>query len=410
MIDLFGINLQNKHGRAKYDIKENQSQNYQDIAKQKRLVKRILENLDLLRPYSTNIDENLEQPPKFGKSLQQNNLQVEELLHVSELISKFETEIEDLEEILEDLETDIKRLIRSLRSNLDTVGVNPSVLSMYKEYDDFEDRVSGGGWKRVYLSDVMDNLSEVSYKRRDSWFLRPNTLFENPYTKRVTLELDNIDPTSTYKPIPLEQSQSEISIDEAIYAFLPGTWNHRIPHRRLKVRTGTLTPSGGWVYAKLNRMTDVGNKFRQVDQKELPAPPGSDSNLLIYAPEKLVLIESLGKYVQLNKNTLQVMDKDETDIDSNALVNSKLPKSFQNRWAWSDSEKDGIRAKPFSLPDHDYQLENPEGELFDLTGDEELLHPICNSLIESVEWFEEKKLLNTPTEFHAHSEAKVRYL
>ncbi len=72
-------------------------------------------------------------------------------------------------------------------------------------------------------------------------------------------------------------------------------------------------------------------------------PPGSDSNLLIYAPEKLVLIESLGKYVQLNKNTLQVMDKDETDIDSNALVNSKLPKSFQNRWAWSDSEKDGTR-------------------------------------------------------------------
>ena len=133
VIDLFGINLQNKHGRATYDIKENQSQNYQDIAKQKRLVKSILENLDLLRPYSTNIDENLgSNLLSLERSLQQNNLQVEELSLVLELISEFKTDIEDLDEILEDLEKYIGRLLRSLESNLDTVGVNHSVLSMYK--------------------------------------------------------------------------------------------------------------------------------------------------------------------------------------------------------------------------------------------------------------------------------------
>ena len=97
----------------------------------------------------------------------QNNLQVEELLHVSELISKFETEIEDLEEILEDLETDIKRLIRSPRSTR-YCRSKSFCAGMYKEYDDFEDRVSGGGEKELPL-DVMDNLSEVSYKRSDSW-------------------------------------------------------------------------------------------------------------------------------------------------------------------------------------------------------------------------------------------------
>jgi hypothetical protein len=392
VIDLFGINIYNKSpGGNKFSITKSATTSNVNVDKFDRLIRNLIEYVDDLLPYNVNFnDEQNKILSDLRKSLNQDNCQIDELKNVVDEFTNFDSLDEEGQEVLGDLLKAIERLIKEISKSLSS-GSDPAVISMYDEYDELESRVFGGKWKRVYLSDVMDNLSEIQYKRRDSWYLRPNTLFENPYTKKVKLEIQSLNPGNPANP--LDPSQSEININEAIFGFLPGTWNHRIPHRRLKVRTGQLTPSGGWVFAKLGRMKKAGNEFRNVHPHQLPSPPGSDTGLLIYAPERLTLIESFGKYVRLNKNTLQVMDKDESDFDHPAMIQSKVPRSFQNRWAWSIDSDKGQKSRPFCLPEHKYQLEDSSGAPTVSENGEGIIHPLLNTLIGSIEWFEEKEIV-----------------
>lgn len=387
VIDMLGMNIFNKSAKSnQLEIRQNQNNRGADVDKVDRLIQSIkdeMNDLDLIN-FSDTLNGILQYLSEVISS--RTTPKLNELEPILTRMEQIKSEF-SLDDGLESIHRTLKRVLKELGS-AKAVGMDQRIINIYSEYDEFPDKVHGGDWKRVYLSDVMDNLSEIEKRRKDSWFLRPNTLFENPYTKEVTLQVVSMNPNN--QPTPLNQSQTTINVNEAIYAFLPGTWNHRIPHRRLKVRTGSLTPSGGWVLATLSQMNDVGNKFRRVHDSELPAPPGSDSKLQIYAPTHLVLIESFGKYVRLNKNTLQVMDKDETDYEHPAVVNTKLPRSFQNRWAWSPSNDEGLPAQPFCLPNHKFEIENVDGNS---ATEGKFDHPMLTSLIDSVEWFNEKEII-----------------
>jgi hypothetical protein len=387
VIDMFGMNIFSKSpGPRSIVIRQNNENRGADVDKIDSFYSQIkdeFKRVDFLE-FSEALNRllsNLE-----GLISNRATPKLNELQEILTEMEEKESEFEDNDDVLS-IHFTMKRLIKELQRAQEQ-NIDQRVINMYTEYDEFQDKVHGGKWKRVYLSDIMDNLTEIQNRRKDSWFLRPNTLFENPYTKQVTLQVVSLNPNKP--PTPLDQSQTTVNVNEAIYAFLPGTWNHRIPHRRLKVRTGSLTPSGGWVIAKLSQMQDVGNKFRRVHDTELPAPPGSDSTLQIYAPTHLVMLESFGKYVRLNKETLQVMDKDETDFEHPAAVNTKLPRSFQNRWAWSPSGDKGIQAQPFCLPHHKFELEKIGDEQSD---DNAFKHPMLTSLLNSVEWFDEKEVI-----------------
>ena len=48
----------------------------------------------------------------------------------------------------------------------------------------------------------------------------PKHSFENPYTKEVTLQVVSLNPNNP--PTPLDQSQTTVNVNEAIYAFYRG--------------------------------------------------------------------------------------------------------------------------------------------------------------------------------------------
>lgn|GEM_PF-2784321 len=398
VIDLFGIHALNKV-HSSHSISKRHEQVSGNLDKIESHTKSIIKSLQQILQSSDKIPPS--SIPKLNDcedSLNKKVPELEELNSTLEIlnsldISRFD---EDGQDAIDDGQKYIKRLIRDLEK-VDQAGINQDVVSLFDDYTNIDAKdeqgqqlVNGGFWKRVYLSDTMDNLSRIQILRRNSWFLRPNTLFENPYTKKVSLSIKNLDNEKV--PTPLDASQAEITVNEAIYAFMPGTWNLRIPHRRFKVVTGELHPSGGTVVAKLDRMISAGNRFRKVHDSSLPPPPGCPESLQIHAPTHLSMIESFAKYVDLNKNTLQVMDKDESIFDSPAKVTSKLPKSFQNRWAWSP-RKEGSPTGAFLLPNHIYQLEHANHSTSNLEHSEGLKHPMCNSLLESIEWHDEKEVI-----------------
>lgn len=398
VIDLFGIHALNKV-RSSHAISKRHEQVSGSLDKIESHMKSIISSLEHILQSSDKIPPS--SVPKLKDcqdSLKKKVPELEELNSTLEILNSLDVSSfdEDGEDAIDDAQKYIKRLIRDLEK-VDQAGINQDVVSLYDDYTNIDAKdeqgrqlVNGGYWKRVYLSDTMDNLSRIQILRRNSWFLRPNTLFENPYTKKVTLSIKNLNNEKV--PTPLDASQAEITVNEAIYAFMPGTWNLRIPHRRFKVVTGELHPSSGTVIAKLDRMISAGNRFRKVHDSSLPPPPGCPESLQIHAPTHLSMIESFAKYVDLNKNTLQVMDKDESTSDSSAKVSSKLPKSFQNRWAWSP-RKEGTPTGAFRLPNHIYQLEHANHSTSNLEHSEGLKHPMCNSLLESIEWHDEKEVI-----------------
>jgi superfamily II DNA or RNA helicase len=399
VIDLFGIHAHTiSSSYTPYEINKKHESISNDLDKIDRYCEQIKLSIeDLLGAGNKLTETEVEKLNLLKDSLKRKLYPPDELNEVIEMLDSLDQNNFSEEQIdaIEDCNKYINRLNRELKK-VTVSGINNDVVSLYNDYINMNEKdesdqyiISGGYWKRVYLSDTMDNLSRIQVLRRNSWFLRPSTMFENPYTEKVTLSVKSLGKNS---PKPLAASQAEINISEAIFAFLPGSWNYRIPHRRFKVVTGELHPSGGRVIAKLDRLIKAGNKFRKVHNKSLPAPPGSADNLQIHAPTHLTMIESFGKYLDLNKNTLQVMDKDESTFDHPARVRTKLPKSFQNRWAWSQNDS-GKAIGAFCLPEHIYQLENPDHTTENLSAGKGIKHPICNALINSIEWFDEKEVI-----------------
>ena len=136
------------------------------------------------------------------------------------------------------------------------------------------------------------------------------------YEEKVKLTIKRLDGK---EPEQLDSKQSEIAVSEALFAYLPGMFTHRIPHRRFKIMTGNLLPSGGKVIAKLDRMKQLVTDSRILIQH--PFRHHQELGFITnYSPTELVLLESFQKYTDLNKNTLQIMDKDESDKESLALA------------------------------------------------------------------------------------------
>ena len=284
----------------------------------------------------------------------------------------------------------LSRIFQILK-RMEEVDFNPRVESMFEDYKKLEPQV------QAYLSESIEGLSLIKHNRRDSWFVRPSTLFENPYSPEVDLYVMSVNKS---KAQPLGAFQNKVKLHEALFAFQPGTWTHRIPHRRLKVRTGHLTPEGGRLVATLREMTAAGNEFRPVNPNSLPAPPGSPDKVRVWAPTRLALISMFDKYAWLDKTTEKILDNDEQtgrgdgdeedeDHTWDKPKKVKIPRTFANRWTYCEpGQGEGVGV--FRLKGHKYTEEfggSPVKEReMDVT---EINHPLGVALLDSIEWHDE---------------------
>ena len=327
-------------------------------------------------------------------------------------------EVMRLVEDNDDLEDASYTLIRALRklgkalAKIEESGFDMKVKSLFEDYKKIQ------GSDASFLSSTLDHLKLIGNQRRDTWFIRPQTLFENPYSPEVKLSIETLGEGS---PNPLNESQKVVRLHEALHSFQPGTWTHRIPHRKLKVRTGNLKKEGSRVIATLRNMTAANNKFALVHEESLPPPPGSNESVRVWRPTELSLVESHNKYVRLDKRSSMIRDGDEMDVrgggeenpddieemEGGSTKDVKIPKSFANRWVWSEPGEGELMgafdATRFS--GHKYGLETDEGNEISIDGNE-LKHPLVEGLMDSIKWHDNLSVIEyTYTSSRSYSSA-----
>ena len=303
----------------------------------------------------------------------------------------------------DELEDAAYSLIRALKKlstayeSIESGGFDMRVMSLFEDYKRIE------GPDASFLSATMEHLTLIGNQRRDSWFIRPQTLFENPYSPEVKLSIDKL---GEGNPRKLTDSQKTIRLNEALHSFQPGTWTQRIPHRRLKIRTGKLIPEGEKIIAKMSEMVAANNKFQLVHEHSLPPPPGSDEEIRVWRPVELSLIESESKLLYLDRRMNMVRDDDEMglkggmeqsfegEFEGKPTKDIKIPKSSANRWAWSEPD-DGTPIGAFEASrfrGHSFGTESPEGERREIHADD-LRHPLVDTVMDSIVWHDELEVI-----------------
>lgn len=319
-------------------------------------------------------------------------LTVEEGMRKRTAIKELGESVQGFDIDSEGLMVNLARIIRIL-GRMEEVGFDQRVESLFEDYKLW------GPTIQAYLSESIEKLNLIKHTRRDSWFVRPSTLFENPYAPEVELLVQSLNPER--QPSPLTQGQSRVGLNEALFAFQPGTWTHRIPHRRLKVRTGHLDPQAGRLVATLREMMGAGNEFRPVHASSLPAPPGSPDMVRVWAPTRLALIQVPDKYVTLDKSTEKIVDKDEQqgrvtagdeDIPEWDSKQVKIPRTFANRWTHAEPGQ-GEDIGAFNLRRHEYTEEHGNPVQERVMGGTEIKHPLRLALLDSIEWHDELKVI-----------------
>lgn len=315
-----------------------------------------------------------------------------------------EIELEYYDEMnFDDLVNRLKKIIHFLNV-FEEKGYKANIVKLYDDFLNIRKKGAEGendsGAKQAYLSDVLSNLPSIEFSRKDTWFLKPETLFENPYTKSVDLYVENIDPE---RPDKIQLSQKQIPLNEALFSLIPGTWTHRIPHRKLKTRTGILKIGpDNTLIATMKELNRVGNRFRVVKSETLPAPPGAKNGVRVWAPSKLVLIEAYDKYLTLDKKTTRITDYDEQEGKSKNYdeiggddwegKRVRIPKTFNNRWIWSEPGK-GEEISAFRLSNTKFSIEDQNDEEIYLKHSEGIKHPINSSLLDGIFWHEKIEVI-----------------
>lgn len=306
---------------------------------------------------------------------------LEELSEVSRELDGWIAENEE-EEGIRDLKRiagwTIPDMIEELES-LKSGGCDPFVWAVFDQYKKL---MGPQPWKAHYLSYVMQSVPAFEWVRKESWFVRPENLFSNPYEPSVTLSGE------------APKHAKNVSIKEAMFAFVPGTWTYRLPEGCFKAKVGNLKAEpGGSLVATLDLMTRSGSRFDLV-RKGLPIEHlGPSVRVDVYRPTTVSLKKVKGKYLPLDRGRGLVLDwdearhKDQVEEEDypgkSPLV--KIPRSYLNR---------GVDINPLEsediwtmIPDvGSLVLEQENGAFVDAEALPHIRHPMFSKLLESAEW------------------------
>ncbi|MGB0378600.1 MAG: hypothetical protein ACPGGE_07215, partial [Poseidonia sp.] len=231
-----------------------------------------------------------------------------------------------LRNVVEKIETDLPRFLQ-IKEEIECEGLDLIVRSLFEQYEGWN-----GGWKKAFLSNAVDELGVFSC-RRERWFLRPETLFDNPYSHRTNLAIGDAENAHS------KGIKTPVIVHEALHSYLPGTWTLRNGDLRLKIKTGPIESSEMGHTAFLDKMEEAGSRFRVVHGRRLPAAPGAPGGVKVFAPQKLMLKRVARKLVPVSKGERLALDGDEAPTKTghdHAVKDSKIPKSNPQTWVFGD--------------------------------------------------------------------------
>ncbi|MBR49824.1 MAG: hypothetical protein CL734_06395 [Chloroflexi bacterium] len=400
VIDLFGLIRNSSSGYGNRISLRKRLDNLQDsdIDDVDRLTKSISEEIRRIQP-----EKWLSHTPKLYYTIYDLNYSINNKTLSSEAGKNTISELKELGKEVDEFEDDtdilflnLKLLIRILE-RMEDVEFDQRVESLIEGYKEIKPPTN------AYLSGSMEELDLITHARKDSWFIRPATLFENPYSPEVDLVIQSVN--ENIFPTQLAQNQNKVKLHEALFGFQPGTWTHRIPFRRLKVRTGELISEDGRLVASIEKMSDgrVSSEFRPIGDGSLPPPPGTSDKVRVWAPTRLALIPAYDKYLTLDKSSERIVDNDEQLRGSRASLDGeipewdarqvKIPRTFSNRWTYSEP-KSGEDIGVFTLRNHRYteEIEIDEYAQQELNT-EQINHPLKSNLFDSIKWHSELPLI-----------------
>ena len=134
-----------------------------------------------------------------------------------------------LRNVVEEIERDLPRFLQT-KEEIECEGLDLIVRSLFEQYEGWN-----GGWKKAFLSNAVDELGVFSC-RRERWFLRPETLFDNPYSHRTDLAIGDAENEHS------KGIKTPVIVHEALHSYLPGTWTLRNGDLRLKIKTAQSNP------------------------------------------------------------------------------------------------------------------------------------------------------------------------
>lgn len=268
-------------------------------------------------------------------------------------------------------------------------GENPVVVYFYQQYDKF--RKEHPSWP-YYLSYTLQGMPIFSLFKKDPSYTMPSNLFTNPYEPTVAL----------YRKGEVEGC---VSVNEALFSFIPGTWTYRLGKIANKTLAGKLdSHEGGVLYAKLFEMIDQGSDFVRIKQ-DVPAPPGFPTgSLTLYMPTKLALKYVYSKYVNLNVKRHTIADNDEdtsksvqglaeetepiegdeSDEFAGGRRQVKIPESHLERWVHVIADE-GKRITVNETNEESLVIEDKD-KIRGFEARRRILHPMLNGIIEAALW------------------------
>ncbi len=189
-----------------------------------------------------------------------------------------------------------------------------------------------------YLSFMMESLDVFRLFRSKPDYARIKNLFSNPYEEEVEIALGY-------------GQEDHVTLAEALFSLVPGSWTYRFGKRPIKVKSGPLRPSdGGVLTAGLNSMIEQQSHFLPLKQG-VPGPPGFHQDFDVVRPTRLQAMNLNEKYVRLNRQSGCVADGDESPTQSGSKDDPfvKIPKTYFNKWVHVEPDQ-GI---PIGLSQYD---------------------------------------------------------
>src|SRR6266566_2906244 len=219
----------------------------------------------------------------------------------------------------DDLE-ELSFTLNRIKTKLLQLGSDPKPLYFFRQYGKFVDANKPAAY---YLSYIMENLDVFKLFRLKPEYARLKNLFTNPYEDEVTV-------ARKYS------RELRVTLDEALFSLIPGSWTYRFSKRALKTNCGRVkTTKGGIARVSLDQLNQAGNRFVKV-RENIHGPPGLPRGFDVMRPTRLEAFELPSKYVRLDRNTGTIADGDERESRSDSPDDDwkqvKVPKTYMNKW------------------------------------------------------------------------------
>lgn len=226
--------------------------------------------------------------------------------------------------------------------------------------------------KAHYLSYLVEEMPIFKLRKSDSAFAMPATLFTNPYEPVVDVVQERAGKL---------RKRGQITVNEALFSFIPGTWTYRLGKEALKTKLGEAEhQEGGVLVAEYDQLLEAGHNFVEVE-RGIPGPPGSSDRIDVFMPTRLA-VQHTPKYVEVDLSTLRVVDRDELSHAGANTTRVKVPREYLNHWIYvKPSPGEPIMVYDGSL-EH-LVLETSGGEVPGKKSRDRIKHPLMARAIES---------------------------